>query len=484
MSFTPVLEVESPQAHEAHEAHEPPTIKDARFEWFTQARFGLFLHFGLYSILGGAWKGIQTNGSPCGDKATEDRSDHYCGYAEWIRENGQIPLAAYNQLASQWDPSNFNPKAIAALAKEAGMGYVVLTTKHHEGFALWPSNAPGAWSVKDAKNTRDAVLELANAVRNAGLKMGLYYSIMDWHHDLYVPRRTWESHSRPRLTSNLTEGYLDFMHAQLRELLTSKGEISIVWFDGEWEKTWSHEYAVQTYALIRSLNPNVLVNNRVDVYRKGFGGFSTKNVPAGVTPVGDFGTPEQNIPATGMGNTTWESCITMNDNWGYHRADRRYKSAGYLIRALVNTASKGGNLLLNVGPRPDGTLPEEAVGRLKRMGEWMRVHAEAIVGTRANPITQPIKCCKVTARDGAKGVVLFLFVLRVPADGWIMLPGTLNEPLRASVMGTGKELQVERRINWVAIRVDAGIVGTPNDPPRVVKLELEGALEPVLPGDQ
>jgi alpha-L-fucosidase len=241
-------------------------------DWWREARFGLFLHWGLYSIPAGTW-GEQT--------------DH----AEWIRETAHIPIEQYDRFVPQFDPVDFDARAWVALAKRAGMQYVVITSKHHDGFCLFDS-AETDYDVMSTPFHRDILKELSAACKDAGLRMCWYHSIMDWHHPDYLPRRTWENRSEAGADM---DRYVEHLHAQVRELLTNYGKIGVMWFDGEWESTWNHERGQALYDLCRSIQPDVIVNNRVDVGRGGMAGMTSDAQYAG-----DFGTPEQEIPATGL----------------------------------------------------------------------------------------------------------------------------------------------------------------------------------------
>ncbi len=362
----------------------------------------MFIHWGLYSILEGEYKN-NTN------------------HAEWIRTTAQVPLAEYDQLLSQFNPTKFNADEWSSLAKEAGMKYVVITTKHHDGFALYDSKVSD-FDVMATPFKRDIMAELSQSVRKNGLKMGWYHSIMDWHHPDYLPRRDWET-NRSTIGADFNK-YNNFLNSQVTELLTNYGDISVMWFDGEWESTWNHERGSKLYNLCRQLQNNALVNNRVDVGRGGMAGMSAAGYK------GDFGTPEQTIPETGIPNVAWESCITMNNNWGWNKADSNWKSTPDLVAMLVDIVSKGGNLLLNIGPKPDGTFPKEAIVRLKEIGSWMRVNGDAIYGTSASPF-KSISGAKATV----KGNKLFLFVTDIEKSNKIALSGLATQILSAKVLG-------------------------------------------------
>ncbi len=331
--------------------------------WWRDARFGMFVHFGLYSTLGGEWKGKET------------------GSHEWIRNNAKIPHDEYIQLARTFNPTHLDADAIVRLAKEAGQKYIVVTTKHHEGFSLFDSAAT-TYDVMATPYRRDIMRDFARACRRHGLRLGWYYSIMDWYHPDYLPRRDWEARSA---TGADFARYVAFVRAQVRELLTRYGDIAVMWFDGQWEPTWNHTLGQSVYDHCLALQPPVIVNNRVDV--KVEGGTDTM---LGRGRAGDFSTPELEVPATGLPGVDWESCMTMNHNWGYSKFDHDFKSVSQLVGLLVETASKGGNLLLNIGPMGDGRVPEESTKGLQGIGAWMRTNSSAIYGTTATPFADAL----------------------------------------------------------------------------------------------
>jgi alpha-L-fucosidase len=380
-----------------------------RMAWWREARFGMFLHWGLYSILGGTWK-------------DDER------WAEWIRNNAEIPVGEYDRLVASWQPEAFDPARWADLAWRAGMRYVVLTTKHHDGFCLWPSRV-GAFDVDATPSGRDILRDVARAFRARGLRVGWYHSIMDWHHPDYLPRRPWEVASRPAGGADYAR-YVRYLHAQVEEILTGYAPIDILWFDGQWESTWTHQHGLALQTLIRRIAPDCLVNDRINGSGR----------PEGVS-LGDFGTPENVIPDTGTPGKDWESCVTMNDNWGYKRQDANWKSPRRLAEMLVETVSKGGNLLLNVGPMGTGAFPPEAVERLEALEPWMRVHGDLLRGSAVSRFADTARF-----RSTTQGSVANLFI-HDWRPGPLLLEGLTPAPIAVSLLlaeGSSLPLAVEQ----------------------------------------
>ena len=423
--------------------------QDERMDWWRSARFGMFVHWGLYAIPAGAWQG---------------KTD----YGEWIRDSAQIPLEVYERFQSQWNPTAFDADAWARMAKQAGMKYVVITSKHHDGFCLYDSRFTD-WDIGKTPHGQDILQQLAAACERHGLRFCTYHSIMDWHHPDYLPRRPWEAAARSTDGADF-RSYESYLHAQVTEIV-QRYRPAVMWFDGEWENTWNHDRGLRLWSLCRALDPRLIVNNRVDVHRGGMGGFSQSG-----EAVGDFHTPEQEIPATGLPGQDWESCMTMNSHWGWNAADGSWKSSRELVRNLIDIASKGGNYLLNIGPRADGTFPPEAVQRLQEIGDWMQRNGEAIHGTTAS-VFDALPWGRCTVRAGQRTTKLYLHVFDAPADGRLELPGLGNRIVRAHVLGAPERdivVPAAAGADWAppVLQLPAG----PLDPiATVVVVELDGA---------
>jgi len=406
-----------------------PLPEAERTRWFRDAKFGLFIHWGPYAVI---------------------------GRHEWARHRFQVPQAEYDKFARAFNPVNFNADAWAGLAREAGVRYVVITSKHHDGFSIYRSKVSD-YDMEITPYAGDPFRLLADACRRQGLRFGFYHSIMDWHHPDYVPKRAWEV-ADPK-GGNLPR-FIDFMKEQLRELLTGYGDIAVVWFDGEWEHSIEEMRSDEVYDFIRKLQPNTLINDRL--YKRAPGNRA------------DFGTPEQFVPATGMQDPSgkpilWESCVTINtDSWGYNKYETEFKTERDLIRMLIEVVSKGGNLLLNVGPAPDGRIQSEFQTRLRAMGRWLKVNGEAIYETSASPFAR----LPFFGRATAKGSNLYLHVFQWPAGGVLRVPGLDNQALSARLLGQpAAKLPVRREGADVLISLPAA---PPDEIASVVTLTLDG----------
>lgn len=417
-----------------------------RMDWWREARFGLFIHWGLYSIPAGEWNG-ETK------------------YDEWIRERAQIPLEQYNKFVFRFNPEKFNADDWVTLAKNAGMKYIVITSKHHDGFCLFDSKETD-FDIMSTPFKRDILKELSDACLKQGITLCFYHSIMDWHHPDYLPRRQWEN-DRPAEGANMDK-YVTYMKNQLKELLTNYGKIGVLWFDGEWENTWTHERGKNLYNYLRKLQPDLIINNRVDKGRSGMAGLTKDS-----TYYGDFGTPEQEIPSTGIPGTDWESCMTINDHWGFNKNDQKWKSSEDLVRKLIDIASKGGNFLLNVGPTSEGLFPEPSIERLKDIGEWMKLNGEAIYETQASPF-QKLDWGRCTQKVKGENTILYLHVFDWPKDGELIVPKIENKIVKAYALGVPEisRLSVNKKSNG-AISVNANSI-TQSKYATVIALEIEG----------
>jgi len=385
-----------------------------RMDWWREARFGLFIHWGLYSIPAGQWDGS---------------TDH----AEWIRHTAQIPLDQYNELVSKFNPEKFDASEWVSFAKNAGIKYIVITSKHHDGFCLWDSKETD-FDIMSTPFKRDILKELSDACSKEGIVLCFYHSIMDWHHPDYLPRRMWEN-DREVKDADIAR-YVAYMKNQLNELLANYGEIGVLWFDGEWEETWTHENGKYLYNYLRNRYPDLIINNRVDKGRTDMAGMTSDS-----TFFGDFGTPEQEVPSTGLPGIDWESCITMNDNWGYNKYDNHWKSSEDLIRTLIDVTSKGGNLLLNVGPTSEGLFPDSSIKRLNDIGEWMKVNSDAIYGTHAGPFHE-LPWGRCTQKVKGKNTILYFFVFDWPENDEITIPFMENKIIRVFALTEKGKMEV------------------------------------------
>jgi alpha-L-fucosidase len=300
-----------------------PADHDRRIQWWREAKFGMFVHWGLYSIL---------------------------GREAWAMGDEDIPLEQYERLAAQFQPPPYAPRAWAKLAREAGMRYMVMTTKHHEGFCLFNSELTDYCATKQGPR-RDLVREYVDAAREENLRVGFYYSLMDWHHPDW--RRTKEDPAA-------CKRFVDYTHGQLRELMTNYGKVDVLWYDMPVPLDVQGWRSVEMNDMIFQLQPNIIVNNR------------------NLLP-GDFSTPEQ---STQPGKGDWESCMTINDSWAYLAGDNNWKASQQLVQNLVECMRDGGNYLLDIGPRADGSVPEPSVVRLKEIGQWLQRNGDCVYATQ------------------------------------------------------------------------------------------------------
>ena len=416
--------------------------RDARMEWWRQARFGMFIHWGVYSVAAGSWRG-----------------KHVPGPGEWLMHAGHVPVRDYATLAPQFNPAKFDADAWVRLAKRAGAKYIVITAKHHDGFAMFHS-AASPYNIYDATPfKRDPLKELAVACRRQGMRLGFYYSqAQDWHHP---GGASWQSPHWDKAQDGSFDEYLQKIAVpQVREILSNYGKVSVLWWDTPESMTQAR---AEMFLPLLKLQPGIITNDRLG------GGYN-----------GDSATPEQVIPDTGFpGGRDWETCMTMNETWGFRADDHQWKSPETLIRNLADIASKGGNYLLNVGPTAQGEIPQPSVERLEAIGAWMAVNGASIYGTSASPFEKP-----AWGRTTQKPGKLYLHVFDWPKDGKLIVPELKNEVKKAYLLSDPKKrrLKVEvgakpeggvsiqvgpaapDKVDSVMVVEIAGEIGTPSAP--------------------
>ncbi|MGA2068987.1 MAG: alpha-L-fucosidase [Thermoguttaceae bacterium] len=410
---------------------ESKSHRDARMAWWREARFGMFIHWGVYSVPAGTYQG-----KPVG------------GIGEWIMHNGKIPVAEYRKFAARFNPVRFDADAWVRTAKEAGTKYIVITSKHHDGFAMFESKASDWCITKASPFQRDPLAELSKACRRQGIKLGFYYSqAQDWNNP---GGATYDGHWDKAQDGDMDK-YLDTVAVpQVREILSNYGPVAVLWWDTPANMT---RQRAEKFLPLLKLQPGLITNNRLG------GGFS-----------GDTETPEQFVPATGYPGRDWETCMTMNDTWGYKSDDHNWKSSETLIRNLVDIASKGGNYLLNVGPTSEGLIPAPSVERLKEVGRWMQINGEAIYGTAASPFKK-LPWGRCTRKPGK----LYLHVFDWP-QGELAVPGLRNKITTAYLLADAARSPLEATAGDGGVRIKLP-PKAPSPPVSVVVLEIEGEPE-------
>ena len=431
--------------------------RDVRMRWWREARFGMFVHWGLYAGLAGTWDG----------KAVDTK-----GGMEWIQQRVRVDTDTYAQKALPlFKPVPGFAQAWARLAKEAGCKYIVFTTKHHDGFALHNSKV----SDYDAGSLleRDLVQEIVAAARAEGLRVGFYHSVIDWHHDQYEYARS-KQLPHPLKAKPYAEGtrthakYVDYMHAQVAELLSNYGLIDVIWWDYssidfQGEEAWR---AFELMDMVRVKQPNIIMNNRL--FRNPESGWKSMGVDGHVAKLdnkyGDFITPEQHIPEAGMPGIDFEVCMTLNTTWGYSEHDHAWKSDETLIRNLIDIASKGGNFLLNIGPKGDGSLTPETFRSMRAIGAWMQVNGESIYATSASKLP-----ALSWGRATQKGRFLYLHVFDWPKNGCLEVP--LQAGVKTAVLLTAPKNELSVNLEGACTKIKLPSQA-PDAIASVIRLEL------------
>ena len=371
-------------------AQETEEQKAKRMEWFANAKLGIFIHWGIYAV-----NGVSES---------------------WSFFNNYLPHEEYMKQCEGFTASQYNPKEWVDLIKESGAQYTVLTTKHHDGVALWDTKVGNLSTVKSTPAKRDLLAPFVKEVRKQGLKLGFYYSLLDWSYPDYPNETRTSVRYNPQEDPARWKKFVDFNFGQLSEL-NKTWHPDLYWFDGDWEQSaeaWNSKGIID---LLRSDNKNVIVNSRIQGY-------------------GDYATPEQGVPVVRPQDKYWELCMTMNDSWGYQHSDTNYKSPFILLRTFVDCLSMGGNLLLDIGPKEDGTIPDEQVAVLKEFGRWTKKHKEAIYDTRAGI---PAEHFQGYTTLNKAGDILYLYLPYKP-NGPVEVKGLVNKVNRVWAVGNGSML--------------------------------------------
>ncbi|WP_372793462.1 alpha-L-fucosidase [Lutibacter sp.] len=411
--------------------------KEERLEWFEDAKLGIFIHWGYYGV-----KGIGES---------------------WSMYHKQISYEDYMSQGNDFTAKNYNPETWAKLFKKVGARYAVLTTKHHDGVALWDTKLSKLNVKEKTQAKRDLVQPFVNALRNEGLKVGLYYSLCDWSHpdyDVVFPRPNTKKDYPQIGQKNLSkwQRFVKFYKGQLKEL-SDAYQPDLYWFDGDWEKSAEEWRAESLKDSLLAWNPKTIVNSRLKTY-------------------GDYSTPEQGIPIV-RPTGSWEFCITMNDSWGYYPTDTNYKPISQIIRTFVEVIASGGNLLLNIGPKPDGTFAKEQEERLEALGEWIHKHDKAVFGTKAGLPYGHFYGPTLLSKDETK---IYLCLFDTP-NNYISLKGIQNKIKKIKIVGSDQQLGFERNGGAVwnnipgTLRIEIPKKENLDSNVTVIEVELENQLK-------
>ncbi|OGO04047.1 MAG: hypothetical protein A2Y73_01495 [Chloroflexi bacterium RBG_13_56_8] len=385
----------------------------SRMRWWEEARYGMFIHWGVYSVP---------------------------ARGEWVMYREHIPADEYVPFAKRFSPKKFDPDAWVDLAREAGMHYMVMTSRHHDGYSLFDSQVSDFTAPKTAAD-RDLLREYVEACHRGGMRVGFYYSLLDWRYPSYF--------RGPQQDPEGWKGLVDYVHMQVRELCTNYGELDILWYDGAWPYTAEDWRSAELNAMVRELQPDIIINDR-------------SQLPE------DFDTPEQLILPSQVGRP-WEACMTLNDSWGYNEADENWKTPQQILQHLVRCASMGGNFLLNVGPQPDGTIPSQSARILRQVGNFLGENGASIYGTRFSPYAQTS-----TGFSTVRGSTVYMHVLRWPGRE-MQFCTILNRVRTVHLLKDGMEIKFEQTGDRLLLK---GLPSrAPDDLDSVIVVELEGEPE-------
>lgn len=414
-------------------SQDPPVrAEDHKMDWFADAKLGIFIHWGIYSL----------------GNTTES----------WAFHNGDISYPDYMAQIRSFTAKSYDPQYWAELIRKSGARYSVITSKHHDGVALWDTKMDGLSVVKKSPAARDLISPFVSALREKGIKAGLYFSLLDWSHPDYPGFKGDSSRYDARKDTIRWGRFLDFCHGQIREIITGFNP-DLVWFDGDWEHSAEEWRASGIRKMILDNNPGTIINGRLQGY-------------------GDYDTPEQSFPVSRPRLKYWELCMTMNNSWGYKKDDNNYKSPYEVITIFADVISMGGNLLLDIGPREDGTIPGEQVNILTELGKWTGKNSEAIFGTRAGIEPGHFYGPTTLSRDST---ALYLF-LPGKVTGDVVIKGLYNKIRSVTELGSGMKLatRIVGKISWSSVPglVYITVPETGQDPYiTVLKAELDGPVK-------